>query len=76
MRLEDIGPEFLSLSNDDALKLIMSIRASRRISKRPVVEAKPKSPTNGNKKQTTLSIDAMTPEMAAMLLQKLKGKGL
>jgi len=75
MRLEDLGPEFLSLSDNDALNLILSIRASRRISKKPVSVAKPRA-ANGNKKQMTLGINNITPEMAAMLLQKLQNKGV
>lgn len=68
MILEDITTDFLSLPTDKALELIMSIRANRRISKRPVVVKNTKQP-----KQTELNLSAISPQMASMLLQKLKG---
>lgn len=70
MILEDITTEFLTLPDDEALKLIMSIRANRRVSKKPVV-AKNKSVKQP--KETTVNMDAISPQMAAMLLQRLKG---
>jgi hypothetical protein len=68
MILEDITTEFSTLPDDEALKLIMSIRANRRVSKKPVVaKNKTKQP-----KETTVNMDAISPQMAAMLLQRLK----
>lgn len=71
MQLEDITKQFTSLSDDEALKIIMSIRANRRISKKPVVVKNTKQAKQP--KQTELNMDAISPQMAAMLLQKLKG---
>ena len=68
MILEDITTDFLSLPDDKALELIMSIRANRRISKKPVAVKNTKQP-----KQTELNLSAISPQMATMLLQKLKG---
>ena len=73
MILEDITKEFHTLSDDEALKLIMNIRASRRVSKKPVV-SKPSSNNNSKSKaKQSLSMDAISPAMAAILLQKLRG---
>ena len=73
MILEDITKEFHTLSDDEALKLIMNIRASRRVSKKPVV-SKPASNNNSKSKaKQSLSMDAISPAKAASLLQKLRG---
>lgn len=76
MILEDLITEFDNLSDDEQMKLILSIRASRRISKKSVVvkPEKTASKTADKKAKTAkLSIDALSPQMAALLLQKLKG---
>ena len=69
MILEELITEFHSLSDDDAMRLIMSIRANRRVSKRPVAtKTADKKP-----KQTSLDINSISPQMATLLLQKLRG---
>ncbi len=70
MTLEDLKTEFLKLSHAEALTLIMGIRASRRISKRPIVE---KTKTAKKVKNTEIDMDTLSPEMAMMLYNKLKG---
>lgn len=72
MLLSDITKDFNSLSDDEAQQLIMSIRANRRVSKKPVV-VKNNNKSKANPKQTTLNMDSISPQMAAMLLQKLRG---
>lgn len=68
MRLEDLVVPFDSISDEELLPRILSIRANRLISKAPI-----KKPREKTTKQTTLNISAISPEMAAMLLQKLQG---
>ena len=62
MILEELITEFHSLSDDDAMRLIMSIRANRRVSKRPVatktVDKKPK--------QTSLDINSISPQNSSI----------
>jgi hypothetical protein len=70
MTLEDLKTEFLKLSHAEALTLIMDIRASRRISKRPIVE---KTKAAKKVKNTEINMDTLSPEMAMMLYTKLKG---
>lgn len=69
MILEELITEFKDLPEEEIARLIMSIRANRRISKKAVV-----TKTSAKKsKQTSLNMDAISPQMAALLLQKLRG---
>ena len=72
MILENLITEFKDKPDEEIAKLIMAIRASRRVSKKPVAVAKKKASVK-NTKQQTLDINSISPGMAAMLLQKLRG---
>lgn len=72
MILEELITEFLNRSDEENMSTIIAIRANRRISKKPVI-VKNNNNSKSKTKQTTLNMDAITPEMAALLLQKLKG---
>jgi hypothetical protein len=69
MRLEDLVVPFDSISDEELLLRILSIRANRLISKAPIKKPKEKAT-----KQTTLNISAISPEMATILLEKLRRK--
>jgi len=70
-KLAQLKPSFSELDREARLALILTIRASRRISKRsPPVERKPRAASTRAKKQPTL-----TPELAAELLALLGEEG-
>jgi len=71
-KLAQLKPSFSELDREARLALILTIRASRRISKRPPpAERKPRAAsTTSRKKSVTL-----TPELAAELLALLGEEG-
>lgn len=69
MILEELIKEFKDMSDEETISIIMNIRQSRRVSKREVKKVEAKKVKN-----TTINLDFLSPEMAATLLQKLRGE--
>jgi hypothetical protein len=70
VNLDDLKPSITSMQPDEVLKVILATRASRRISKKPVVEKKP-SKARVKKTPPVLNVSTLTNEQAALLLALL-----
>lgn len=77
-KLARLKPSFSSLSYSERLDCIRTIRANRRISKRPPSSDKPKRLNTAKKaptkREATKLLAALTPEMAAALLAQFGGE--
>jgi len=72
VELADLKKSMTELGEDELHNLLSSIRANRRVSKRP--QAVAKSSAAKSEVSTKTLMDNLNPEQAAMLLAMMEGK--